>query len=156
MRVSGCLSLLAFLRRANVENFGTATAHSKLTSDGRVRRRVVATACEMKCREVQADALSDSQLITSIYFDSLDAVSYRQRINREEGARLVRFRWYENNQGEPDKEIFIERKIHHEGWTTDLSAKERFTLPQKDVAVSITENSLLTSTFRRESSGFTV
>ena len=88
--------------------------------------------------------MEESQLLSSVYFDSADAVSYQERIRREEGARLVRFRWYgellggglkgrlrvRNNQ-EDDKEIYIERKIHHEGWGGAKSAKERCVLPQK-------------------------
>lgn len=74
--------------------------------------------------------LEEAQLLSSIYFDSLDATSYQERILRKEGARLVRFRWYGDNAGETDKEIYIERKIHHEGWTLDESVKERCILPQ--------------------------
>lgn len=34
---------------------------------------------------------------------------------------MVRFRWYDRNSIETDteKEIFIERKVHHEGWNFD-------------------------------------
>eukprot|EP00435_Cladocopium_sp_Y103_P065012 s916_g26.t2 len=71
--------------------------------------------------------MEESQLLSSVYFDSPDATSYQERIRREEGARLVR-----NNQ-EDDKEIYIERKIHHEGWGGAKSAKERCVLPQEDV-----------------------
>jgi len=77
--------------------------------------------------------MEESQLLSSVYFDSPDAVSYQERIHREEGARLVRFRWYGENNLEPDKEVYIERKIHHEGWGSAQSAKERAILPQKDV-----------------------
>ncbi|CAJ1382666.1 unnamed protein product, partial [Effrenium voratum] len=77
--------------------------------------------------------MEESQLLSSVYFDSPDAKCYRERIRREEGARLVRFRWYGENNQEDDKEIYIERKIHHEGWGAAKSAKERCVLPQKDV-----------------------
>lgn len=77
--------------------------------------------------------MEESQLLSSVYFDSPDAVSYQERIRREEGARLVRFRWYGENNMENDKEVFIERKIHHEGWGGAQSAKERGVLPQKVV-----------------------
>mmetsp|Transcript_118925 Transcript_118925/g.361773 ORF Transcript_118925/g.361773 Transcript_118925/m.361773 type:complete len:677 (+) Transcript_118925:109-2139(+) len=77
--------------------------------------------------------MEESQLLSSVYFDSPDGVCYHERIRREEGARLVRFRWYGENNLEPDKEIFVERKIHHEGWGGASSAKERSILPQSDI-----------------------
>mmetsp|Transcript_24076 Transcript_24076/g.66992 ORF Transcript_24076/g.66992 Transcript_24076/m.66992 type:complete len:685 (+) Transcript_24076:97-2151(+) len=77
--------------------------------------------------------LEESQLLSSVYFDSPDATCYQERIHREEGARLVRFRWYGENNWEPNKEIFVERKIHHEGWGGLSSAKERCIVPQSDI-----------------------
>lgn len=77
--------------------------------------------------------LEESQLLSSVYFDSPDGVCYQERIRREEGARLARFRWYGENNQEPDKEIFVERKIHHEGWGGASSAKERCIVSQKDI-----------------------
>eukprot|EP00931_Biecheleriopsis_adriatica_P045983 TRINITY_DN26372_c0_g1_i1.p1 TRINITY_DN26372_c0_g1~~TRINITY_DN26372_c0_g1_i1.p1 ORF type:complete len:698 (+),score=163.54 TRINITY_DN26372_c0_g1_i1:60-2096(+) len=77
--------------------------------------------------------LEESQLLSSVYFDSPDGVSYQERIRREEGARLVRFRWYGENNCEDDKEVYVERKIHHEGWGGAKSAKERCIIPQKDI-----------------------
>mmetsp|Transcript_44798 Transcript_44798/g.115938 ORF Transcript_44798/g.115938 Transcript_44798/m.115938 type:complete len:687 (+) Transcript_44798:74-2134(+) len=74
--------------------------------------------------------MEESQLLSSVYFDSPDGVSYQERIHREEGARLVRFRWYGENNLEDDKEIFVERKIHHEGFGSAQSAKERCIIPQ--------------------------
>ncbi len=78
-------------------------------------------------------SISETQLITSIYFDNENRDIYRQRILRKEGARLVRFRWYGSNEGSPEQEIFIERKIHHESWSSEASAKDRFVVKQKDV-----------------------
>mmetsp|Transcript_69361 Transcript_69361/g.225177 ORF Transcript_69361/g.225177 Transcript_69361/m.225177 type:complete len:700 (-) Transcript_69361:114-2213(-) len=83
--------------------------------------------------EVLAGALEESQLLSSVYFDSPDAGCYSDRIRREEGARLVRFRWYGENNMEPNKDIFVERKIHHEGWGSAQSAKERCILPQTHI-----------------------
>ena len=77
--------------------------------------------------------MSETQLITSIYFDNTSKDIYRQRILRKEGARLVRFRWYGYNEGSPDQDIFIERKVHHESWFAEASSKDRFTVKQKDV-----------------------
>lgn len=79
------------------------------------------------------DALEESQLLSSIYFDSTDVQCYVERIHRMERARLVRFRWYGDNNGEPDKDIFVERKVHHEVWSVDQSAKERAVIQQKDI-----------------------
>jgi len=81
--------------------------------------------------QAYSGALEESQLLSSVYFDSPDAKCYQERIKREEGARLVRFRWYGENALEPDKEIYVERKVHHEGWGKESSAKERCIVPQK-------------------------
>ncbi|CAD7945368.1 unnamed protein product [Amoebophrya sp. A120] len=73
----------------------------------------------------------ETQQITSVYLDSPDATCYHRRILREEGARLVRYRWYgESDEQDPNEEIFMERKIHHECWVGDSSTKERFTIPR--------------------------
>jgi uncharacterized membrane protein YidH (DUF202 family) len=80
-----------------------------------------------------ASAMSETQLITSIYFDNTNKDIYHQRIARREGARLVRFRWYGSNEGSPDQEIFIERKIHHEAWYGESSSKDRYIVKQKNV-----------------------
>lgn len=77
--------------------------------------------------------MEESQLLSSVYFDSPSADSYQERIHRRESARLVRFRWYGENSFEPDKEIYVERKVHHEGFGAAQSAKERCILPQKDI-----------------------
>jgi len=77
--------------------------------------------------------MSETQLITSIYFDNTSKDIYRQRIARREGARLVRFRWYGSNEGSPDQEIFLERKVHHESWAGESSSKDRYVVKQKDV-----------------------
>ena len=70
------------------------------------------------------------QLISSVYFDSADGKIYTSRLLREEGAKLLRLRWYGSNDGRGDKEIFVERKIHHESWSKKKSVKERFSIPQ--------------------------
>ncbi|CAD7970633.1 unnamed protein product [Amoebophrya sp. A25] len=76
--------------------------------------------------------LSDSQQISSVYLDNPEhAVCFRRRVYREEGARLVRCRWYETTEFAKSQEIFVERKIHHECWVAESSTKERFTLPRE-------------------------
>mmetsp|Transcript_22111 Transcript_22111/g.50586 ORF Transcript_22111/g.50586 Transcript_22111/m.50586 type:complete len:660 (+) Transcript_22111:58-2037(+) len=77
--------------------------------------------------------MEESQLLSSIYFDSLDGSCYQDRILRKEGARLVRFRWYGENTGDPNTEVYVERKVHHEGWTKDSSSKDRCVVPQSDI-----------------------
>lgn len=79
------------------------------------------------------DSVEEGQMVSSIYFDSETAWSYERRLLRLEGAQLVRFRWYGTNDGQDDKEIFIERKTHHEQWSGESSTKERFMLPQRFV-----------------------
>jgi SPX domain protein involved in polyphosphate accumulation len=82
---------------------------------------------------VESETMSETQLITSIYFDNTNRDIYKQRIMRKEGARLVRFRWYGTNEGSRDQDIFIERKVHHESWFDEASSKDRFVVKQKDV-----------------------
>eukprot|EP00397_Hematodinium_sp_SG-2012_P020141 GEMP01020733.1.p1 GENE.GEMP01020733.1~~GEMP01020733.1.p1 ORF type:complete len:692 (+),score=153.26 GEMP01020733.1:176-2251(+) len=80
-----------------------------------------------------ASTMEESQMLSSIYFDNIEAKSYQERIMRDQSARLVRFRWYGDNDGGVDKEVFVERKVHHEGWSLEDSTKERFSLPQKHI-----------------------
>ena len=75
------------------------------------------------CLQPSITAKSDSGVITSIYYDSPSLACYFSRIRREEGAQLVRVRWYgapdatgpEKLQPPPQSEVFIEIKTHHEG-----------------------------------------
>ena len=76
---------------------------------------------------------SDCSSISSVYFDNAALDVYRTRLLREEGATLVRLRWYGDSVG-ADTEVWIERKTHHESWTIDCSVKERFRLKAKHVA----------------------
>lgn len=87
----------------------------------------------MACPRVSAK-VQEGQLVTSIYLDSESGDSYNRRLNRFEGAQLIRCRWYGDNDGDAYKEIFVERKTHHESWTGAKSTKERFALPQKRVS----------------------
>jgi SPX domain protein involved in polyphosphate accumulation len=75
----------------------------------------------------QRDVPSDSSLISSVYFDNPSLDVYASRLERQEGATLIRVRWYGDNGGDSkeDAELFVERKTHHESWTTDNSVKER-------------------------------
>jgi SPX domain protein involved in polyphosphate accumulation len=83
-----------------------------------------------KPKEGHKKVISDSNLISSVYFDTDDLELYHQRLERADGATAIRFRWY-GAHGHHDKEIFIERKIHHESWSNEQSVKERFGLFQR-------------------------
>jgi len=54
--------------------------------------------------------------------------SYHTRMCGEEGARLFRLRWYGpvDYDNPSDKDVFVERKTHHESWVDEDSLKERF------------------------------
>ena len=67
-----------------------------------------------------------SQQISSIYFDNDDLKCYESRISKDEGAKIIRLRWYGNNINSDNKTtIFIERKLHHKNRE---SLKQRFKL----------------------------
>jgi len=73
--------------------------------------------------------VSDSSLITSVYFDNDQLDVYHGRLAREEGETLVRTRWYGEAPADgSDTPIFVERKTHHESWVAESSIKERFPL----------------------------
>lgn len=72
-------------------------------------------------------------LIQSVYLDSDDFEMYNDRLNADEGASLVRLRWY--GEKFPPKDVYVERKTHHETHlTTAVSEKERFVVPSRDVS----------------------
>lgn len=63
--------------------------------------------------------------ISSVYFDNPNFELYQNRLQRDENAEAIRFRWYgpmESNS------IFIERKTHHAHWLEGASVKDRFRL----------------------------
>ena len=52
--------------------------------------------------------------------------TYRERLRRDDGARLVRVRWYgTRREGVPGavQKMFVERKTHRERWSAQLSIK---------------------------------
>ncbi|CAO3629490.1 unnamed protein product [Mucor hiemalis] len=73
--------------------------------------------------------VSDSA-ISSIYYDNDDFDLYTGRLQRDEGAEAIRFRWYGPMES---KSAFIERKTHHASWLDGASVKERFRLNVDDV-----------------------
>ena len=74
--------------------------------------------------------------ITSVYFDTPDLHVYNERLNRMQGATLVRCRWYGSKEfstsakNNDDDIVFFERKTHHGSWSLENSVKERFSLPR--------------------------
>lgn len=69
--------------------------------------------------------------ISSVYFDNESFELYLGRLEKSEGAQAIRFRWY--GRAETAKEVFIERKTHHEDWTGEPSVKQRVPIKEKDV-----------------------
>lgn len=74
----------------------------------------------------------DGGTIVSVYFDNPDLEQYHARLNKQEGATLIRIRWYGKNDV-PKSTCFIEQKTHHEEWVDAKSVKERFPLDYKEV-----------------------
>jgi uncharacterized membrane protein YidH (DUF202 family) len=71
----------------------------------------------------------DSSYITSLYLEDDLFQSYHSRLAREEGATLLRVRYYgANKHPHANEKVFIEQKTHHKKWTEQLSVKERFCL----------------------------
>jgi SPX domain protein involved in polyphosphate accumulation len=68
--------------------------------------------------------------ISSIYYDNEDFDLYTGRLQRDEGAEAIRFRWYGPMES---KSAFIERKTHHASWLDGASVKDRFRLDIDDV-----------------------
>jgi len=64
------------------------------------------------------------QMISSVYFDNKELDICLERLDKRENAKLIRIRYYGNNQDN----LFIERKVHHENWTQKDSSKDRFIL----------------------------
>eukprot|EP00605_Chrysophyceae_sp_TOSAG23-4_P000702 GSChrysophyteH1.ASY1.ANO1.786.1 assembled CDS len=72
----------------------------------------------------------DSQLTNSVYLDNYAMELYHGRLDKTPGAIALRFRWYGTRQ---PRKVFIERKTHREGWTGDISVKERFMVNEEQV-----------------------
>lgn len=71
--------------------------------------------------------------ITSIYLDSPKMGLYKERLDRREGAQLLRARWY-GRKPQGNELIFLELKTHHEKWINTKSVKERVTIREKDMS----------------------
>jgi SPX domain protein involved in polyphosphate accumulation/uncharacterized membrane protein YidH (DUF202 family) len=73
---------------------------------------------------------TDSQLVNSVYLDNDSMELYHGRLDKTPGAIALRMRWY--GTGTPET-VFVERKTHRESWAGELSVKERFIIPEKQV-----------------------
>ena len=67
--------------------------------------------------------------VSSVYLDNQARKCYQERIRKDTGARIIRFRCYNDDKSK----VFIERKVHHEKWTGEVSSKDRFYISEKDV-----------------------
>ncbi|KAI7904518.1 VTC domain-containing protein [Cokeromyces recurvatus] len=77
---------------------------------------------------------SDSA-VSSIYFDNPNFDLYTGRLQRDEMAEAIRFRWYGPCSS---KSIFIERKTHHATWMDGASVKDRFRVNEDQVNAFVT------------------
>lgn len=79
--------------------------------------------------------ITDTCQVASVYYDDTDELaSYHTRLTREDFSSLVRVRWYgERDATNPSQQLFIERKIHRDATSGELSTKERCSIAQKDI-----------------------
>lgn len=75
--------------------------------------------------------------VSSVYLDNDDMSLYRGRLEKLEGAMAIRIRWYGSDE---PQEVYIERKIHREDWTGEVSVKTRFLLKAKHVSEYLAGN----------------
>ena len=66
------------------------------------------------------EGATDSDLVTSIYFDSPRRVLYEGRLKKYDGAIALRVRWYGRTPTDSDI-VFMERKVHREDPSFALS-----------------------------------
>ncbi|CAO3591907.1 unnamed protein product [Absidia cylindrospora] len=68
--------------------------------------------------------------VSSVYYDNSNFDLYTGRLQRDEEAEAIRFRWY----GPYDtNSVFIERKTHHASWLDGASVKDRFPIKEPRV-----------------------
>ncbi|CAO3627273.1 unnamed protein product [Cunninghamella echinulata] len=68
--------------------------------------------------------------ISSVYFDNSNFDLYTGRLQRDEGAEAIRFRWYGEST---NPTVYIERKTHHAAWLDGASVKDSFPLDESQV-----------------------
>lgn len=69
--------------------------------------------------------------VSSVYLDTDDLQLYKGRLEKLEGAMAIRLRWYGSDE---PQEVYVERKVHREDWTGEVSVKSRFLLKEKHIA----------------------
>lgn len=74
---------------------------------------------------------TDAQLVNSVYLDNRALELYHGRLDKTPGAIALRMRWYGTSTPET---VFVERKTHRDSWAGEVSVKERFIVPEKQVA----------------------
>lgn len=80
-----------------------------------------------------------AQRISSVYLDNRNFLFYHRRLERLEGSTLIRIRWYTDTLEpdwehiDPDTNVFMEMKVHHEAWSGERSTKRRFAIKERDV-----------------------
>lgn len=79
--------------------------------------------------------------VSSVYLDNDQMDLYRGRLEKKEGAIAIRIRWYGSDE---PQELFVERKMHKEDWTGEVSVKARFPIKAKHV------NEFLKGTYQSE------
>jgi len=67
--------------------------------------------------------------ISSVYLDNASRECYTERLRKDCGARIVRFRTYNNDTNR----VFVERKVHQEKWTGEVSSKDRFAMDEDQI-----------------------
>jgi len=69
------------------------------------------------------------QKIQSVYFDNEECAIFHERVDKLNGSKLVRLRWYQDSLDT----IFVERKVHYDDWTMRQSSKDRFRIDNYNV-----------------------
>ena len=76
-----------------------------------------------------SDARVLDPAVSSVYYDNAQMDLYQGRLEKTEGAEAIRIRWY--GKSEQPAEVFVERKLHREDWTGEISVKARFPIKEK-------------------------
>ncbi|OAD81002.1 hypothetical protein PHYBLDRAFT_97025, partial [Phycomyces blakesleeanus NRRL 1555(-)] len=72
----------------------------------------------------------EDSAVSSVYFDNHNLDLYTGRLQRDEMAEAIRFRWYGPFES---KNAFVERKTHHATWLNGASVKDRFRVNENRV-----------------------
>ena len=86
--------------------------------------------------------------ISSVYLDNEALELYLGRLEKSEGAEAIRIRWY--GKSHDPEFVFVERKVHKEDWTGEISFKSRFQLKEKHVKDYLTGQYTLEKTLMKK------